>query len=69
MLCRERPGDKHRSLLCQGKKEGKRVCLLQSSAKVNETFKFAITVNNEMIFMPNAVCLNRAQVYIGVPLI
>ena len=51
------------------KKERSRVCLPESSAKVNGTFKIAITVNNEMIFMPNAVSLNRTQVYIGVPLV
>ena len=33
-----------------------------SSAKVNGTFKVAITVNNEMIFMPYVVSFNRTQV-------
>ena len=46
-----------------------RACLPESSAKVNGTFKVAITVNNEMIFMPYAVNLNRPQVCIGVPLV
>ena len=47
----------------KGKKEGSRVCLPESSAKVNGTFKVAITVNNEMIFMPYAVSFNSTQVY------
>ena len=50
-------------------KETSRAFLPESSAKVNGTFKVAITVNNEMIFMPYGVSLNRPQVCIGVPLV